>query len=132
MSPIVAVRVRKPRHDGHKDIKLEFQTPPLEHDFDGAVIADNCEKRISSTTMLAFYVDSSACKNIPVRPETNFARPEATCDFILLGGQLYKGRKHFKLLTINKGQQNIKSVLCDQQIPTKFFIQQKILFESTS
>lgn len=35
--------------------------------------------------MLAFYVDSSACKNIPVRPETNFARPEATRDFILKG-----------------------------------------------
>lgn len=35
--------------------------------------------------MLAFYVDSSACKNIPVRPETNFVRPEATRDFILKG-----------------------------------------------
>lgn len=35
--------------------------------------------------MLAFYVDSSACKNIPVRPETNFVHPEATRDFILKG-----------------------------------------------
>lgn len=35
--------------------------------------------------MLAFYVDSSACKNIPVRPETNFVRPGATRDFILKG-----------------------------------------------
>lgn len=35
--------------------------------------------------MLAFYADSSACKNIPVRPETNFVRPGATRDFILGG-----------------------------------------------
>lgn len=39
--------------------------------------------------MLAFYVDSSACKNIPVRTETNFVHPEATCDFILLGFYFY-------------------------------------------
>ncbi|EFA01917.1 hypothetical protein TcasGA2_TC007527 [Tribolium castaneum] len=86
MSPIVvAARVRKPRHHTHKDI-TRVRTPPLEHGFDGAVIGDNCGKGISSTTMLAFYVDSSACKNILDRPETNFARPEATCDFILRGG----------------------------------------------
>jgi hypothetical protein len=79
--------------------RSEQESPPaLEHGFDGAVIADNCEKRISSTTMLAFYVDSSACKNIPVRPETNFARPEATCDFILSGAELAVSFSSFLLL----------------------------------
>lgn len=50
----------KNRSRAHKDIKFPFQTVSPIANFDGAVIVDNCKRlrRINSTTMLAFYVDS--------------------------------------------------------------------------